>query len=191
MAPTITVKAALVGSVLVIAAGCAGSADDVCARATQHLESCSITTLPPPDTCDPERARRILSSGCGELAGAGTRSTAGFWQWLTGCMCDAECTKYDDCCAKCPKQKSCFCDLECPKYDDCCASCPDGVKWLDHCCIPLSPIPAHQGDPTGCALSTPKELGVACQCKGPTGTITGKALGVCYPPENELSPVDG
>ena len=207
---TITMaKTALVAGALVIAAGCAGSADDLCTRATQHLESCSGTPLPLPDTCDPERARRILSSGCGALVGAGTRSTAGFWDWLSGggnaqgsCMCDAACPKYGDCCASCPNgqpgaagppqkaEKKCFCDLECSKYGDCCPSCPDGVKWLNHCCVPLSPIPAHKGDPTGCALSAPRELGVACQCKGPKGTITGKALGVCYPPENALPPVD-
>ena len=216
MVSTTAAKTVLVYGVLVIATGCAGSADDVCTRATQHLESCSGTTLPLPDTCDTQKASRILRSDCAALAVAGARSTSGFWDWLTGgagdgagggagggagnCMCDAQCAQYGDCCASCPNkqpgggsggQNKCFCDAQCAQYGDCCASCPAKTQWFHHCCIPISPIPQHQGDPAGCALSPPKELGEPCYCRGPQGNIKGKALGVCYPPSNELLPVDG
>lgn len=64
-------------------AGCAGTGEDLCTSAVLHLEACTGATLEQlPDTCDPEKARRVLDASCSELAEAGVRGTASFWDWF-------------------------------------------------------------------------------------------------------------
>lgn len=65
-------------SVLILAAvpclllvGCAGSGDDLCSMAVQHLESCMGVTVPElSGTCDPDQAQRVLDIDCDALGGA-------------------------------------------------------------------------------------------------------------------------
>jgi len=63
------VLVALVGLI----AGCAGTGDDVCSMAVDHLESCLGVTFPESTeiagACDPEQAQRVLGISCSELGG--------------------------------------------------------------------------------------------------------------------------
>jgi len=84
-------------------AACAGAADDLCARAVQHLAQCTGVDVSTPGTCDPERARRLLGADCASLAGA--RSASGFaddgWgdlmSWLEGDLGGESNGTGDDC----------------------------------------------------------------------------------------------
>ena len=77
-------KMLLIWSVIPMTLGCAGSADDVCTLATQHLEACTGTVLPLPDTCDSAKANLILGTSCAALTAEGSRSTSSLWDWLFG-----------------------------------------------------------------------------------------------------------
>jgi hypothetical protein len=71
-------------SVFFLVAGCAGSGDDICARALQHLETCAGVTLRElPDTCDPDKAKRLLSTQCSTLVD-GLRKKSGSSLWPDG-----------------------------------------------------------------------------------------------------------
>jgi len=75
------------GATLTWAAGCAGSADDLCTMATAHIESCTGVRAPAQAaTCDQEAAHAVLGTSCENLLD-GTRSSTFFgdlFGWLFG-----------------------------------------------------------------------------------------------------------
>jgi len=114
--------------------GCAGSADDLCAMAAEHLEACTGTSAAVTSTCDERAATRLLGADCGKLADLAGRSTFAFeWgDWgapnhAGSCFCDAVCEMKNDCCGFCPtgsKEGKCSCDKVCASLGDCCPWCP-------------------------------------------------------------------
>lgn len=51
-------------------AGCAGSAENLCAEAVQHVRQCSGIDLQMPQSCDPDKAGLLLSTPCSRLSEA-------------------------------------------------------------------------------------------------------------------------
>jgi hypothetical protein len=59
-----------------LGAGCAGTAEDVCTMAAQHVESCMGASFPELGAnCNPEEAQRVLDIDCKQFEDAGMRDT--------------------------------------------------------------------------------------------------------------------
>jgi hypothetical protein len=156
---------------LVMVMGCAGSADDVCTLAAQHLEQCMGTTLPLPDTCDATKATRVLQANCAALVAEGTRSTSSFsdlWDWLFGDGDDEGgndgwgwgLDDGDDPEPEEPQSGKCWCDSQCAMVGDCCSYCPGG-----HYPNPISDYGYRCATAQGiCKLDIPQALGTVCEC---------------------------
>jgi hypothetical protein len=76
------------GTMLICASGCAGSADDLCALATAHIEDCTGVSAPAQQAgaCSEEAAETVLSTSCEDLQD-GTRTPTFFgnlFNWLFG-----------------------------------------------------------------------------------------------------------
>ena len=70
-----------------LSSGCAGSADDLCSIAAQHLEACTGTVVNVPTNCNQANAGRVLNADCAALAAQGNRGTFFFnqlWDWMFG-----------------------------------------------------------------------------------------------------------
>jgi hypothetical protein len=77
------------GAMLIWAAGCAGTADDLCTMAAAHVEDCTGVSAPAQQaagTCSEEAANKVLATSCDNLLN-GTRNTTFFgdlFDWLFG-----------------------------------------------------------------------------------------------------------
>jgi len=58
-------------------AGCAGTEEDLCSAAVEHVKQCSGIELQMPQTCDPDKASLLLSVPCSGLSEA--RGTYSSW----------------------------------------------------------------------------------------------------------------